>query len=142
MEQQNSDGLPSHSGNQSPLDGFFGHQPHRPSGAALRGIATNHRDNALPLAVLQQRSRSGPLLLIQRTFEAPFAVAMADLPNRLWRERNSGRNARRADAVAELQKRYGAQDNSHLLHAAAQQRFQLFLILLGDFDPQGGTGHI
>jgi hypothetical protein len=28
-----------------------------------------------------------------------------------------------------------------LLHAAAQQFSQLVSILLGDFDPQGGTGH-
>ena len=84
MEQQNPDGLPSHSGNQSPFHGFLGHQSHGPPGTTFGRVAANHGDDALPLAVLQQRRRSGPLLLIQRAFETSFETTMPDLPNRLW----------------------------------------------------------
>ena len=72
----------------------------RPSG----GIAANHGDDALPLVVLQQRRRSGPLLFIERTFETSFEVAMPDLPNRLWGKRNRRGNTRRAGTFAELGK--------------------------------------
>ncbi len=34
---------------QSAFDGFFGDEPHRPAGAALRRIAAHHRDDALAL---------------------------------------------------------------------------------------------
>ena len=37
VEQQNTDGLPSHTRNQSPLNGFLGYQAHGPTGAALGG---------------------------------------------------------------------------------------------------------
>ena len=37
VEQQNADGFSSHSGNQSPLHGFFDHQPHGPARAAPGG---------------------------------------------------------------------------------------------------------
>src|ERR1700689_592710 len=35
VEEQNADGFPAHTWHQSPFDGFFGHQPHRPPGASL-----------------------------------------------------------------------------------------------------------
>jgi len=62
-----------------PFDGLFGHQTNRPSSAALGRIATDHGDDPLPLVILQQRSRAGPLLFIERGLEAFTLVAMADL---------------------------------------------------------------
>ena len=55
---------------------------------------------------------------------------MADLPNCLGRQRNNAGDTRRANASGELQKRYRPQNNSYLLHAAAEQRSQLVLVLL------------
>ena len=76
-------------GTSSPLDGFLGHQPHGPAGAAFRRVAADHGDDALLLAVVQHRGRSGPLLLIQRGFQTALLVAMADLANGLWRQRTT-----------------------------------------------------
>ena len=103
MEQQNPDGFPSHAWDQSPLHGFLGHQSHGPPGATFWRVAADHGNDALPLAVLQQRGRSGPLLLVECPFEPPLLVAMADLPNGLWSQRNNGGNPRRANAFSQLQ---------------------------------------
>ena len=56
---------------QSPLDGFLGHQPHGPASAAFGRIATDHGDDALLLAVLQHFRRSGPLLLVEGRSRPP-----------------------------------------------------------------------
>jgi hypothetical protein len=66
---------------------------------------------------------------------------MADLPNGLWSQRNHGGNPRRANAFRHLQKRDGAQDDSDLLHTAAQQFPQHLLVLGCDLDTQRWTGH-
>src|SRR6266567_5388795 len=66
---------------------------------------------------------------------------MADLPNCLRSQWNNTGNTRRADASGELQKRDRQQDDSHLLNTAAQQTSQLLLVLLLDFDAQGGASH-
>ena len=75
MEQQNPDGFPSHSWNQSPLHGFLGHQSHGPPGTTFWRVAADHGNDALPLAVLQQSGRAGPLLLVERAFESSLLVA-------------------------------------------------------------------
>src|SRR6266567_9496289 len=66
---------------------------------------------------------------------------MADLPNCLRSQWNNTGNTRRADASGELQKRDRQQDDSHLLNTAAQLTSQLLLVLLLDFDAQGGASH-
>ena len=141
MEEQNPDGFPSHSRHQSPLHGFLGHQSHGPPGATFGRVTADHGDDALPLAVLQQRGSAGPLLLIKCPFESPLLVAMADLPNGLWSQRNNGGNPRRANAFRQLQQRHGPQDDPHLLHTATQQFPQRLLVLGCDFDTKGWTSH-
>src|SRR6266568_1815657 len=88
VEQQNPDGLSSHSRNQAPLYGFLGHQSYRPPGAPFRRAATDHGDDTLPLAVLQHRGGSGPALLIECAFETALLIAMTHLPNRLLSQGN------------------------------------------------------
>ena len=83
LEEQNSDGFPSHSGDQFPLHGFLYHQPHSPASAALRWVTTDHGDDALLLAIVQNLRRARPLLFVELTFQAAFLVAMANLANRL-----------------------------------------------------------
>src|SRR5665213_1189125 len=141
VEQQNPNALSSYSRNQFPLHRFLGHQTHGPSGKTLRRIAADHGDNALLLAVVKQPGRPGPLLFIKRAFKAPLPVAMADLPNRLRSQRQNASYMRRADPFSQLQERDRPQHHTHLLHTAAQQRLQLFLVLLCDFDMQGGASH-
>ena len=50
-------------------------------------------------------------------------------------------DSRRAGTLGQLQQSQGAQDDSDLLHAAAQQALELFLILRRDVDAQGWTTH-
>jgi hypothetical protein len=45
--QQDANGLPSDPRYQLSLDGFFGDQPHIPTGLAARGIRAHHRDDSL-----------------------------------------------------------------------------------------------
>jgi len=77
-------------GNQAPLYRFLHHQSHGPAGATLGRIATDHRDDALPLAVLQHLGGAGPLLLIESLFEARVLVAASDLPHRFRSQPDHG----------------------------------------------------
>jgi hypothetical protein len=120
VEEQYADGFPADSWDQSPLDGLFHHQSHRPAGSALWRITADHRNDALLLAILQYRGRSRPLLLVEGALEAAILVTMADVANRLRRQRDNRGNPWRTDALRQLRKRHGAEDDSHLLHAAAQ----------------------
>jgi hypothetical protein len=141
VEEQYPDGFPADFWNQSPPDGLFHHQPDGPAGTPLRRITANHRDDALFLAVIQHFGCSRPLLLEECAFEAALFISMADLANRLWRQWDNRGNPRGTDALGQLRKRHGAENDSHLLHAAAQQ-FSKFLPVLGcDRNTQGWTGH-
>ena len=57
---------------------------HETPGPAFGRVTADYGNDALPLAVLQQCGRSGPLLLVKCPFESPLLVAMADLTNGLW----------------------------------------------------------
>jgi hypothetical protein len=81
------------------------------------------------------------LLVIKRAFEAAIPVAMAELANRLWSQRDNAGNPRRADAFYQLQQRQGSEDDPNLLHSTTQQFTELFLILRGDFNTQSWTTH-
>ena len=85
------------------FDGFFGHQSHRPTGEALGRIAADHGNNALLLAVFQQRFGSRPLLLVKSPFQPAFLIAMADFADRLRRQRHHARNPGRTDPFGQLQ---------------------------------------
>jgi hypothetical protein len=120
VEEQNADGLSAYSWNQSPLDGFFHHQSHRPAGAALWRIAANHRDNTLLLAIIQHFGRSWPLLLVEGAFKAALLVTVANFANRLCSQGDNRGNPWCTDTLGQLRKRHGAENDPHLLHAAAQ----------------------
>ena len=120
MEEQYADGFPADSWNQSPLDGFFHHQPHGPTGTALWRITADHCDDALLLAIIQHRGCSRPLLLVEGAFEAALLVTVANFANGLWRQWDNRGNPWRADTSGQLRKCHGSEDDSHLLHTAAQ----------------------
>jgi hypothetical protein len=109
----------------------------RPSG----GLLQHHGDDPLLLAVFQNRRSAGPLLVVERGFEATRLVTMADLPDRLWRQWDHARNPRCASAPGQLQKRQGSQDDTDLLNAAAQQPRQFVLVFRFDFDTHGWASH-
>src|ERR1700726_860629 len=88
VEEQNPDGFSSYVRHQFPLDGFFGHQTHRPAGVTLRRIAAYHGNNALFLVHVQHFGRAGARLLIESAIQAGLLVAMAEPTNGLWSERN------------------------------------------------------
>jgi hypothetical protein len=141
VEEQNPDGFPSHARDQSALHRFLGHESHGPPGAALGRVTAHHGDDPLLLAVFQNRRSAGPLLVVERGFEATRLVTMADLPDRLWRQWDHARNPRCASAPGQLQKRQGSQDDTDLLNAAAQQPRQFVLVFRFDFDTQGWASH-
>ena len=82
----------------APLDGFLRYQPHGPTGAALGRIGADHGDSSLSLVLLQQASRSRPLLIVECGFQASRAVAMAHLPNCLRGQGKGAGDSRRAEA--------------------------------------------
>src|SRR5260370_13777918 len=83
VEEQNSDGFPSHARNQFSLHGFLYHQPHGPASAARWRATTDHGADALLPAVLQRFRPSLPLLFLECTFEYPLLVPTTTLSNRL-----------------------------------------------------------
>jgi len=141
VEEQNPDRFPSHAWDQSALHRFLGHQSHSPAGATLWWVTAHHGNDPLLLAVYQNRRSTGPLLVVQRGFEATRLVTMADLPNRLRREWDHAGNPRCTNALGQLQERHGSQDDTDLLYAAAQQPRQFVLVFRFDFDTQGWASH-
>src|ERR1017187_3059886 len=105
VEEQNPDRFPSHAWDQPALHLFLGHQSHGPAGTALWRVAAHHGDDPLLLAVFQNRRSAGSLLVVESGFEATGLVTMADLPNRLWRERDHVGNPRCTYALGQLQER-------------------------------------
>src|ERR1039457_455915 len=79
------------------------HQPHSPAGATFGRIAAHHGDDPLLLAVLQNGRGAGPRLVVKRGFEATVLVTMADLPNGLRSEGDHAGNARRTNALSQLE---------------------------------------
>ena len=141
MEQQNPDCLSAYSWSQFAFDRFLGQQPHRPTGAAFRRRTTHHRNDALFLAVVEDflSSRSG--LVIQRSLEAAFLVAMADLSDCLLGEGNRTRDPRRADSLGQLEEHCRAKYDSNRLFATLQHLPQLLLVLVVNFESQGWGCH-
>ena len=66
---------------------------------------------------------------------------MADFANRLWGERDHLGNGRRAGSLGQLKQRQCAQNDSDLLHAAAQQLINFFPVLRRNIDIQSWTAH-
>jgi lipoprotein signal peptidase len=59
VEEQDANGLPSHTRNQPSFDGFLRYQPHRPTGAAFGRIAAHHGNNPLLLTVIKHSGGAG-----------------------------------------------------------------------------------
>src|SRR5580692_12381210 len=87
-EEQNTDGFAAHARYQSPFNGFFSHQPHRPTRKAFRWIAANHGDDPLLLAIFQKRLGTRTLFLVKSPLQSTFPVAMAYFPDRLRCQRH------------------------------------------------------
>jgi hypothetical protein len=104
-EEQNSNRFPAHTWHQSSLDGFLSHQAHRPPGEALGWVAADHSNDALLLSGFQQRLGARSLFFVESPFQSAFPVAMADLADRLRRQRHHPRNTGRTHALGQLQKR-------------------------------------
>jgi hypothetical protein len=119
--QQNPDGFPPDTGHQFSLHRLLRHPTDAPAGAAFRRIAANHRNHSLLLPVIQQFGCSGPLLFLERTGQTLLPIAMADLPNGLYCQRDNPGNMWRTDPLGELQKSHRPHDNSYRLHTTAQQ---------------------
>ena len=64
---------------------------------------------------------------------------MADRPDGLRSERHDLGNPRRTSPFTQLQQRQGAEDDSNLLYATAQQRNEFFLIFWRDINAQWWT---
>ena len=62
-----------------------------------------------------------PLLVVEGGIQTVTVVTMGDLTDRLGRERDRLRDARRRDAISKLAKHNGAEDHTHLLNATSQQ---------------------
>ena len=118
-QQENPDGFPSYAGNQLSLDGFFGHQAYRPTGAAFRGVAAHHCSQTLFLAIVQHFRGSRPLFLIQRPIQTALLITVADVSNALWCQWNNAGNSRRTYAFRQLQERQSTEHDSDLLDSAA-----------------------
>jgi len=112
-----------------------------PAGAAVGRITAHHGDNPLLLAVIEHSGGAGALLLEQRGFQTAPLVTATDGANGLRGERDDPGNPRRTGASSQLQQRQGTQDDAHLLHAAAEQFGEFFLVLRRDIDRERWTTH-
>ena len=61
-----------------------------------------------------------PLLVVQSPIQPAFAVAMGQLTDSLWRQRNTLRNLRRGGTCRQLPQSKGTQDDAYLLNPTAR----------------------
>ena len=136
MKQQNPDCLSSYPWSQFALDGFLRQQPQCPSGAAFRRRTTHQGNDALFLAVVENFCSSRSWLVIKRSLEAAFLVAMTDLSDRLLSQGNPTRDLGRADSLCQLQEHCRAKHDSDRLFSTLQHLPQLLLVLVVNFESQ------
>jgi hypothetical protein len=86
------------------------------------------------LALIEHFCRTRPLSFIQCPLQAALLVTAANIAYGLGSERDQACNLRSAGAFGQLQQSQCTQDYPNLLHAAAQELRQLFLILWHDVD--------
>src|ERR1035441_9477767 len=68
--EQHSYGLPPYAWNQLAPDRLFGQKPYGPACPSLRRRRAGHRDDALPLFLIQRRSLARTSAIEQRTIQA------------------------------------------------------------------------
>jgi hypothetical protein len=100
-------------------------------------LATNHRDNALLLNVVEQLARAGARLIIERPVKTAFPITMSDLADCLRSKLQETSNLRRCHALRQPKKCDRTQYHSNLLNAATQQHPKLLLVFRTDVDTQG-----
>jgi len=119
--EQNPDCFSAHLGHQFALHGFFHNQAHRPTGPPCRCLTANHGNDALLLGMVENLMGPWPLLVVEGGIQTVTVVTMGDPTDRLGRERDRLRDARRRDAISKLAEHNGAEDHTHLLNATSQQ---------------------
>src|ERR1035437_5916815 len=133
---QHSYGLPPYAWNQLAPDRLFGQQPYGPACPSLRRRRAGHRDDALPLFLIQRRSLARTRAIEQRTIQAALLVALGDLPHRLGRKPEADSHRRGGLSITHLPQRQGSQYRPHRLQTAAQQLIQLMAITPGKLQTQ------
>ena len=85
----------------------------------LGGSLADHGDDALALLVRKQACRTGPLLVVARTFEPALLIAPGEMTNRLPCHGQDFGDRRRAHSFGEPQQSHRAHRHADLLDAAA-----------------------
>ncbi len=137
--EQHSYGLPPYAWNQLAPDRLFGQQPNRPACPPLRRRRAGHRDDALPLFLIQSRSLARTSAIEQRTIQAALLVALGDLPHRLGRKPEADSHRRGGLSISHLPQRQGPQYRPHRLQTATQQLIQLLAITPGKLQTQSSA---
>src|ERR1035441_2005318 len=126
--EQHSYGLPPCAWNQLAPDRLFGQQTYGPACPSLRRRRARHRDDALPLFLIQRGSLARASAIEQRTIQAALLVALGDLPHRLGRKPEADSHRRGGLSISHLPQRQGSQYRPHRLQTAAQQLIQSMAI--------------
>jgi hypothetical protein len=123
-QEQKADDFSPHFRGQWAFDGFLRDQPDGPAGTPGGGIAADHGNDALPLTFPQQRSRSGPRLIVEGPVQSGFLLATSDLPDGLRSQLHLGRDFGNSFPLMKLAKGQPSKDHAYRLPAAAQDGIQ------------------
>src|ERR1022692_691753 len=137
--EQHSYGLPPYAWNQLAPDRLFGQQPYGPACPSLRRRRAGHRDDALPLFLIQRRSLARTRAIEQRTIQAALLVALGDLPHRLGRKPEADSHRRSGLSIIHLPQRQSSQYRPHRLQTAAQQLIQSMAVTPGKLQTQSSA---
>src|ERR1039458_9190778 len=137
--EQHSYRLPPYAWNQLASDRLFGQQPNGPACPPLRRRRAGHRDDALPLFLIQRRSLARTRTIEQRAIQAALLVALADLPHGLGRKSQADAHRRSGLPIIHLPQRQRPQHRPHRLQTAAQQRIQSMALAPGKLKTQSSA---
>src|ERR1035437_869242 len=137
--EQHSYGLPPCAWNQLAPDRLFGQQTYGPACPSLRRRRAGHRDDALPLFLIQRGSLARTRAMEQRTIQTALPVALGDLPHRLGRKPEADSHRRGGLSIIHLPQRQRSQYRPHRLQTATQQLIQLLAITPGKLQTQSSA---
>jgi len=138
--QQDPDCLSAHPGNQFALDRFLSYQSYGPARVALWGRSANHRDDPLALILVQQRRRTGSLLVVQRLVQAVVLVATTNFTDGFRIDPETASHFGSRPSLVQLGQSQGAENDSNRLDAAVENGIQLNPVSLGKTDMETTIG--
>jgi hypothetical protein len=140
VEQQDPNGFTANIRHQFAFHGLLGYQPHGPSRAPLRRIATNHGNDPLFLAGVERHGRAWMLLIVQRPVQALVLIAPPDLAHCFGSQHDVRGHLGHRLTIVQLGEGESAKNHPDRLNTTSKQQGHFVPVALGQTDVESMVG--